>query len=133
MICINRNILRILGMTAEAIRAIADRSYEGGDGQGLATSALFSFGGGGNGGRDVRVLESEPTPRTLLLVGMTDPYGEAARRQASVEEVAVTADRQGSRTPTAAEARRVADLLASCEHPDAAEIRAAFVAWSTKT
>jgi hypothetical protein len=126
MICIHRNLLRSIGMTDEAIHD----NHEAG--HGLATSSLFSFGGGGNRGRDTAALEAEPAPRTLLLVGMADAYGEGARRGAAVEEICLTQDGRGYAAPTPAEAQRVADLLEGCAHPDAATIRAAFLAATRK-
>ncbi len=127
MICINRNLLRMIGMDIEAIRAIADHEA----GLGLATSSLFSFGGGGNGGLDTAALEAEPEPRALTLVGMGDRYGEGSRRGAVVEEICLTSDRGWCAVPTAAEAQRLVDLLALCAHQDAPVIRAALLAYRT--
>jgi hypothetical protein len=127
MICINRNLLRMIGMDSEAIQVIADHEA----GHGLATSSLFSFGGGGNRGRDSAALEAEPEPRTLLLVGMGDRYDEGSRRAGTVEEICLTVDGGWCAVPTPDEVQRVTDLLAACEHQDAPAIRAAFLAYQT--
>jgi hypothetical protein len=124
MICINRNLLRMIGMDSEAIQVIVNHEA----GHGLATSSLFSFGGGGNRGRDSAALEAEPEPRTLLLVGMGDRYDEGSRRAGTVEEICLSVDGGSCAVPTPDEVQRVAALLADCEHQDAPSIRAAFLA-----
>ena len=90
MICINRHWLTEIGINDLQPFEAADAN-----GQGFATSALLSFGGGGNGGRDTKVLDAEiEAGRTaLLLVGMADRYDEAKRRGVIVTETGL--DDQG--------------------------------------
>jgi len=123
MICINRNLLLSMGMSADVVQSIRDRSRAH-DGGGLATSDLFSFGGGGNGRIDTAALEREPAPRKLVLVGMADRYGEAERRGAEVATICMEG------LPSGAEAIQIAILVDGCTHPDAPAIATAFRAFA---
>jgi hypothetical protein len=110
MICINIQFLSLIGLHTA--------------GGGLSFSPLFSFGGGGNMGRDTAALETESVPRHLILVGMSDRYGVGSDRCASVIEVCVDAQRLGPRAPHPHEALALAADLESCAHPLAARIGA---------
>lgn len=134
MICFSIPLLRALGASPELLAQCEPRD----SGTRLAFSNLFSFGGGGGGGHDRRVLGEEfhrpdaGHPCRALLVGMSDPYGEAAQKlEADVCEVATTDITH--RVPTAAEARVVVYALRRARvglsrHPAAPELEALFAA-----
>lgn len=110
MICFNRNWLALIGLT------LSPHEYPT-DGGGIATSSLFSFGGGGNSGRDKAALKAEPEPRSLVLVGMSDRYGEAQKLGASVREMCLDDGTAGFRKPTRDEAIEIARMVEQTEHP----------------
>lgn len=121
MICFNRQFLTAIGMTSDEMAAIESTL----DGGGLATSSLFSFGGGGNRGRDTRALEYEPVPRRLVLVAMSDSYDAGRSRAVEVQELCVNnVTGLQHRMPTSDEAVLIASVLETCTHPCAAAIRA---------
>jgi hypothetical protein len=79
---------------------------------GLFVSSLYSFGGGGNAGRDTTMLEDEVgsaagTPVTLTLIGQADRYDVAARRCATVVQICP----DDHAMPTPVEARSIVDVL----------------------
>lgn len=115
MICFSHQFLTLIGIDSAGLV----------DGHGLAFSPLFSFGGGGNGGRDTRALEVEPEPRVLHLVGMMDRYDVGTKRSAGLVTMCVGDDRV--RVPNAEEALALADLLESSSHPMALRIREAVL------
>jgi len=112
MICISRLFLRTIDV--EITR------HE--NGEGLFLSSLFSFGGGGNGGADTALLASEPDPRKLLLVGMSDRYGATGRMPVEVTEICVDSDRLAPRMPSSNELDTLITALRGCANPAAAEI-----------
>lgn len=119
MICINRKWLTEIG-----IDDLRPFEAEGANAQGLATSALLSFGGAGNGGRDTRVLEAEILAgRTaLLLVGMADRYDEGKRRGAVVTEICLD-DQVRCITPTADEILLIRAALSESDNPLALQLK----------
>lgn len=104
-VCVSKHLLPVLGMSRDQVRRL-----EGGGG--LHFSDVASFGGGGGGGHDVTALERAPQPRVLVLVGMTDRYGEGLRRTADVRTYCV-ADDGLERAPTAREARDLVGIIAA--------------------
>lgn len=117
MICFSIPLLVSLGANANDLRADAS-------GHGLALSNIFSFGGRGGGGYDRATLEAEPAPRGLLLVGMSDRYGEAERLGAVVQEICTTDF--AHRAPTDEERDLVVSALVGCRHPMANAIADLF-------
>lgn len=118
MIAMSTQFLALIGFTADEAYDLL-LTARGGDG--LAISALFSFGGAGNGGHDRDALAAEPEPRTLLLVGMGDRYG-GGQHLATVREICT--EGHGARRPTAEEREEILAALAACAHPTAAAIAA---------
>lgn len=78
---------------------------------GLFVSSIFSFGGGGSGGKDTAGLEDEDEPRTLVLIGMADRYGVGGRCAASIITMCVDVSELGARLPSPAERRTIIGLL----------------------
>lgn len=79
---------------------------------GLFVSPIYSFGGGGNSGRDTTMLEDEVgsaagTPVTLTLIGQADRYDVAARRGAIVVQICP----DDYVMPSPVEARAIVDVL----------------------
>lgn len=68
-------------------------------------------------------LAAEATPRSLLLVGVTDAYGEGSRL-ATTREISVQDGHW--RDPSDEERLVVLSALEGCIHPRASDIRAAF-------
>lgn len=122
MISISVRFLTMIGVELEAATQMT-RTADGS--RGLAVSSLFSFAGGGDRrGYDAFCLE--PEPRTALLVGQGDRYGDGAR-VGTIREICVD-PRGDARPPTAEEAAEILAALATCPDPVAAPIVLALTA-----
>lgn len=128
MICFGHAFLRTIGMSDDSINEI----YVTGDFGGIATSPLFSFGGGGNRGRDRTALALGDEPRHLVLVGMSDRYGEGAKL-ATVSELCLHENQLSARSPTHPESVVIAVYLSTCTHPAAGAIRELVIAAGSAT
>lgn len=83
-ICISKMFLATIKLSPTEIEEISARS----PGMGLCVSPLFSFGGGGFGGRDVDAVKASGST-AVLLVGMADRYDTAAKHGVTVREICV--------------------------------------------
>lgn len=119
MICFSYNLLRDLGVSGRDLDGIEPTG-------GIAISHLFSFNHKGVNGSPVYALEAEPEPRTLILVGMADRYGEGAKRAASVTELGVDMTNEWQRDLTATEREDLLAGLKRCTNPAAKVIAAAL-------
>lgn len=116
IICINRDLLRGIGIGQDAIDSIKD-------GARLALSSVHSFGG--HGCRPaVDMLDEEPSPRHLLLVGMDDRYDVARSRGALVQQLATAT--MPTNAPAEVEVRIILEALHEHPNPGAALISAAL-------
>lgn len=122
MICVGRKFMTLIGMSEVEIELARNTP----DCNGFASSDLFSFGGGGNDGKDTAVLDAEPAPRRLVLVAMADRYSEAERRGAVVEQLCVSSE-GAERLPTDTEKARLIEELGKVDHPVASIIQQRLV------
>lgn len=116
MIVVNRNWLDHLGMPAEVVAALEET-------RGLMLSELDTFAAGVTGGRYTSALVREEHPRTLLLLGMTDPACNAASMGAIIE---IGISGGVLRNPSETERDTILDVLALVDHPTARAIAAAL-------
>lgn len=110
MICISRDVMKEMGLRS----IVADGLYTLFPETGVLPCTLFSFNGAGegtpHGKRPSEWLAGEARPR-LLLIGMSDRYGDGKRITETVQEMAVAASGLYSREPTPEEMSQLRDLI----------------------
>lgn len=109
MIIVSRNWLVRIGPTAEALRKAP----------GLLLSHHPHFVAVA---RYTSALMQESSPRTLVLVGLTDAQGAASDVRWKVVELCWDACRNDYRTPSPAERATLFSLLKRLDHPTARKI-----------
>lgn len=110
MICISKDLMKTMGLRS----VVADALYQLFPETGVLPCSLFSFNGGGEGSphgkRPSEWLAGEASPR-LLLIGMSDRYGDGKRITENIREVAVDQSGLYHTEPTPEEMSQLRSLI----------------------